>query len=104
MLALPFAGEGAESVWTRNICGVRGKQLLAERSRIKFPPHLLPLDRERVVGLAPAKSRNRFQELELTRWDAVRPDQRRWGLLWDRSRSWPCFAFDDGFSVGEEYL
>ena len=44
-------------------------------------------------------SRYRLEDLELIPWDAVGQGQVRSGLRWGRSRSWHCFALDDGLLV-----
>ena len=44
--------------------------------------------------------RCQFENLELIPRDVVRQARLRFGLRWDRSRSWLCFGVDEGFSAG----
>ena len=56
-------------------------------------------DHEGSRAWALAKLRCQLEDLELIPWGVVWQALPRFGLRWDRSRSWLCFAFDGSFLV-----
>lgn len=75
------------------------EKLLDKSFRGKLFAYRLTPDHEGLRDWMLAKPRYRFQGLGLIPWDVVRQGQVRFGLRWDQSRSWLCFAPDDGLLV-----
>ena len=76
-----------------------------EKTRLDEPSGINSLTYRCIPGYegsraqALAKLRCQSGDLELVPWDVVRQGRLRFGIRWDRCRSWLCFAFDDGFLV-----